>query len=179
MFAVNSDKTNPKASHQVIVVFGTGSDIYQTDLSEKKQQAIYGIYDDYDQNTMINKSQLLQQTMTYNDKYGELSQLPFSASRYKGWYFNLNADGERVTTKINQLLSTGMVVTRSYDLKKETQDQKPSDPCQIRKTSESTTMLSRLTQFDTRSGGKLNPKDPHFIIYNNDSTVNSLSLIHI
>ena len=173
LFAVDSDKNNPNASHQVIVVFGTGSDIYQTDLSEKKQQAIYGIYDDYDQNTMINKSQLLQQTMTYNGKYGELSQLPFSADRYKGWYFNLNADGERVTTKINQLLSTGMVVTRSYDLKKETQDQKPSDPCQIRKTSESTTMLSRLTQFDTQSGGKLNPNDPHFIIYNDDNIITS------
>ena len=171
LFAVNPDTTNSKADHQVIVVFGTGSDIYQEDLSGKKQQAIYGIYDDYNVNTsaaLINKGRLLRQTISYNGKYGELSQSPFYADRYKGWFFNLNTDGERVTTKINQLLSTGMVMTRSYDLHKEIQTQYPDDPCQIGKINESTTMLSRLTQFDSQNGGKVNTKkNPHLILNGN------------
>ncbi|MCO6504429.1 MAG: hypothetical protein J6568_03305, partial [Snodgrassella sp.] len=37
---------------------------------------------------------------------------------------------------------------------------------------ESTNMLSRITQFDSRSGGRLDNKSPH-LLYQNNQTINS------
>lgn len=176
LFKPAKDNQDPRVDHKIIVVFGTGSDLYQSDLQSKQQQAIYGIYDDYDQfiNTLVDQNHLLQQTMSYNNKTAELSSLPFSSAKYKGWYFKLNVDGERVTTAINQLLSTGMVITRAYDYEKESkQPTVLNDPCQISETKDTTNMTSRLTQFDSRSGGKLGSNAPHFTLGQNDQTIHS------
>ena len=177
LFAPKADSQDPNAAHKVIVVFGTGSDLYQSDLESQTQQAIYGIYDDYEQqggSALVLKRNLLQQFMDYQNKTGELSDHPFSSTKYQGWYFKLNIDGERVLSSVNQLLSTGMVMTRSYNLKKEKLNQTDeNDPCQIQKTSETTTMVSRLTQFDSISGGKLNKNQPHFTLYQHKQSFKS------
>ncbi len=176
LFEAAHDDKDPNAAHKVIVVFGTGSDLYQSDLQSKKQQAIYGIYDDYEQKTVspVNKGELLQQTMSYSNNTGQLSSLPFSSAKYKGWYFMLNTDGERVTTAFSQLLSTGMVITRSYDLQKKNGNQGPnSDPCQIKHSSQSTNIQSRITQFDSRNGGQIDKNNPHFILDQNKNTIQS------
>lgn len=176
LFEAAHDDKDPNAAHKVIVVFGTGSDLYQSDLQSKKQQAIYGIYDDYEQKTVspVNKGELLQQTMSYSNNTGQLSSLPFSSAKYKGWYFRLNTDGERVTTAFSQLLSIGMVITRSYDLQKKNGNQGPkSDPCQIKHSSHSTNIQSRITQFDSRNGGQIDKNNPHFILDQNKNTIQS------
>ena len=176
LFEAAHDDKDPNAAHKVIVVFGTGSDLYQSDLQSKKQQAIYGIYDDYEQKTVspVNKGELLQQTMSYSNNTGQLSSLPFSSAKYKGWYFRLNTDGERVTTAFSQLLSTGMVITRSYDLQKKNGNQgSSSDPCQVKLSSQSTNIQSRITQFDSRNGGKVDKNNPHFILGQNKNAIQS------
>lgn len=212
LFKPDYDANDPRTDHKVIVVFGTGSDIYQNDLTKKDQQAIYGIYDDHDDDssTVINKGQLLQQTMTYSadGKFGQLSNKPFSSSQYKGWYFNLHTDGERVVTSFDQLLTTGIIITRAYNVNvnitKETttSDGKPVhisgiigdgapvvsngkhgfkkyDPCVDYKTTAATTAtesLSRLTQFDARTGGALGSNSPRIKLKNEDNFYNSVRM---
>ena len=169
----------------MIVVFGTGSDLYQDDLTNKDQQAIYGIYDDHDDDnsTVINKNQLLQQIMTYSadGKTGKLSNEPFSSTQYKGWYFNLNTDGERVVTSFDQLLTTGIVITRAYglhvtDTNNTNSNSSTHDPCQSTTTTETSSSISRLTQFDARSGGALGPKSPYIQLDNEPILYNSISM---
>jgi type IV pilus assembly protein PilY1 len=154
--AQNNSSTNKK----LVIVFGTGSNIYQSDLNNNDEQAIYGIYDDPDEtnNALIDKSSLLEQVMTYNGSKGQLSSFPFSQQRYKGWYFKLNNDGERVVTPVQQLLYAGIVVTRSYSV---SGDNKPKDPCDITIVNESTNVYSRTTQFNALTGSALTRKDPH------------------
>ena len=229
----NSDSRNP---YKVVVVFGTGSDIYQSDLHNKSQQTIYGIYDDYDlgnafqddendedgqtgividnpvsaadgevissssppddnqdeneeaydlrsiqprietrvSKALIDKSQLLEQTMTYEGDTGSLTNLPFSSSKYNGWFFKLNQDGERVVSPVNALLSTGYVVTRSYSRLKTSL---PPDPCTMTVRKEGNSVISRLTQFDARSGGALKPDNPLITFkYQNTAFDNSISI---
>lgn len=163
--AQNNSSTNKK----LVIVFGTGSNIYQSDLNNNDEQAIYGIYDDPDEtnNALIDKSSLLEQVMTYNGSKGQLSSFPFSQERYKGWYFKLNNDGERVVTPVQQLLYAGIVVTRSYSV---SGDNKPKDPCDITIVNESTNAYSRTTQFNALTGSALTRKDPHI---NNDPELSS------
>jgi type IV pilus assembly protein PilY1 len=170
--------TAPNMPNKVIVVFGTGSDLYQSDLMTKNQQYIYGIYDEYDKesNGYIHGNELVRQNLNYTGNTGELTSAPIYGWQ-KGWYFLLNPDGERVTTNINQLLSTGMVITKSYNHKSETENLDPSkDPCQIGKTIISNTTTSRFIQFDSRNGGKVKDSDPHFVLYDNDIPITSSSV---
>ena len=185
LFKPDYNANDSRISHKVIIVFGTGSDLYQNDLTNKDQQAIYGIYDDHDDDnsTVINKNQLLQQLMTYSadGKTGKLSNKPFSSEQYKGWYFNLNTDGERVVTSIDQLLTTGIVITRAYGLHVTNNNNTNSnssspDPCQSTTTTETSSSLSRLTQFDARSGGALGSKSPYIQLDNESTLHNSISM---
>ena len=210
LFKPDYDANDPRIDHKVIVVFGTGSDIYQNDLTKKDQQAIYGIYDDHDDDgsTVINKGQLLQQTMTYSadGKFGQLSNKPFSSSQFKGWYFNLHTDGERVVTSFDQLLTTGIIITRAYNVntneKTDTTNNqgghiitgiigtgpvisdgkghfKKYDPCVEYKTTTATTAtesLSRLTQFDARTGGALGSNSPRIKLKNEDNFYHSVRM---
>lgn len=185
LFKPDYNANDSRISHKVIVVFGTGSDLYQNDLTKKDQQAIYGIYDDHDDDnsTVINKNQLLQQFMTYSadGRTGELSNKPFSSAQYKGWYFNLNTDGERVVTSFDQLLTTGIVITRAYGLhvsntNNTSSNSSTQDPCQSTTTTETSSSLSRLTQFDARSGGALDPNKSPYIQLDSEPLHNSISM---
>ena len=170
LFRPDDDGQNSK-KNRIIVVFGTGSELYQSDLDNKDQQAIYGIYDEFDEtgkNALVQSSDLLEQTMIYKDKNGELSSNKFLPEKHKGWYFKLNNDGERITSKINALLSTGMVISRSYNHEvienKNTAD--ANDPCLTGPSSESINVTSRIMQFDARNGGKLSDTSPRFRLPN-------------
>ncbi|MCO6507906.1 MAG: hypothetical protein J6578_03825 [Snodgrassella sp.] len=170
---------DPRADHKIIIVFGTGSDIYQSDKDKKDQQAIYGIYDDYDQpaNTVITHDQLLKQTMSYNGDNGNgtLSNSKFEPTRHKGWYFTLNTDGERVVTRIESLLTTGVAVTRAYNVTRS--GDLLDDPCRQTTTSEETKVLSRLTQFNVRTGGALTQDAPRVVTNDGDSSSSSKSIV--
>ncbi|PIT48987.1 hypothetical protein BHC48_08940 [Snodgrassella communis] len=167
---------DPRADHKIIIVFGTGSDIYQSDKDKKDQQAIYGIYDDYDQpaNTVITHDQLLKQTMSYNGNNGTLSNSKFEPTRHKGWYFTLNTDGERVVTRIERLLTTGVAVTRAYGVTRG--GDLVDDPCRKTTTSEETKVLSRLTQFNVRTGGALTGIEPRVVTNDGDSSSSSVGI---
>lgn len=173
LFEPAKDIQDRRNKHKVVIVFGTGSDLYQTDLENKDQQAIYGIYDDFDDDAMpvITKDQLVQQEMDYSDDgmEGTLSKKTISPSKDKGWYFKLNKDGERVVSAMDQIQSTGMVVTRSYNLRKTQQDGTEvtnplADPCVSRIITETSSIISRIIQFDARTGGKIDSNSPRFIL---------------
>ncbi len=170
---------DPRADHKIIIVFGTGSDIYQSDKDKKDQQAIYGIYDDYDQpaNTVITHDQLLKQTMSYNGNNGTLSNSKFEPTRHKGWYFTLNTDGERVVTRIESLLTTGVAVTRAYDVTQ--YGDLLDDPCKKTTKSEETKVLSRLTQFNVRTGGALTRNEPRVVTNDGDSGFSSVGITRL
>ena len=182
LFKPDYDANDPRINHKVIVVFGTGSDLYQNDLTNKDQQAIYGIYDDHDDDNTaaITKNQLLQQTMTYDadGRIGQLSNNPFSSSQFKGWYFNLNTDGERIVTAIDQLLTTGIVMTRTFGthVTNNNSNSSSNDPCQAESSTETSSTLSRLTQFDARTGGALGSKSPRIKLKNEANFYNSISM---
>lgn len=171
----NISSSDQKTNRKVVIVFGTGSDIYQSDLENKDQQTIYGIYDDLTPNVdpLVSKNSLLQQVMTYNGGTGVLSNNPFSADKYRGWYFNLNTDGERVVTPVEQLLYSGMVLTRSYSV---SSDNKLRDPCQPVTTNEKTNVYTRKTQFNALTGGALLESDPHIIYDPNTPLASSVGI---
>lgn len=183
LFKPDYNANDPRINHKVIVVFGTGSDLYQNDLTNKDQQTIYGIYDDHDDDNsnVIYKDQLLQQFMTYSadGKFGQLSNKSFSSSQFKGWYFNLHTDGERVVTSFDQLLTTGIIITRTYGLNVTNNNSNSSsnDPCQSITTTQTSSSLSRLTQFDARSGGALGSDSPRIKLKNEGNFYESISMI--
>jgi type IV pilus assembly protein PilY1 len=57
-----TNQNNANTHKKLVIVFGTGSNIYQSDLNSKDRQAIYGIYDDPDEtnDALITKDSLLQ-----------------------------------------------------------------------------------------------------------------------
>lgn len=175
VFLAPENKQDPLAKNKVVVVFGTGSDIYQSDRDSLEQQTIYGIYDNYNEHTatLINKNSLLQQVMTYSDTYSYLSNKPFSSARYKGWYFNLNTDGERVTESIQKLVTTGTVMTRTYSVNK---DGQLNDPCQTSSQIEKTKLVSHFTQFNALTGGALTENDAHIMIDADNPLANSIKM---
>ena len=160
------------AKNKLVIVFGTGSDIYQSDRDSLQQQTMYGIYDNYNEQTnmLINKSSLVQQVMTYKDDYSYLTNKPFSSEKDKGWYFNLNKDGERVTESVQKLITTGIVMTRSYSV---SQNGKLNDPCEDSTMVEKTNLVSRLTQFNALTGGALTENDAHIVVNSDFSLANS------
>lgn len=163
---------DPLAKNKLVIVFGTGSDIYQSDRDSLQQQTMYGIYDNYNEQTnmLINKSSLVQQVMTYKDDYSYLTNKPFSSEKDKGWYFNLNKDGERVTESVQKLITTGIVMTRSYSV---SQNGKLNDPCEDSTMVEKTNLVSRLTQFNALTGGALTENDAHIVVNSDFSLANS------
>lgn len=175
VFLAPENKQDPLAKNKVVVVFGTGSDIYQSDRDSLEQQTIYGIYDNYNEHTatLINKSSLLQQVMTYADTYSYLSNYPFSSAKNKGWYFNLNTDGERVTESIQKLVTTGIVMTRSYSVNK---DNKIDDPCEATTRTEKTKLITHFTQFNALTGGALTENDAHIMIDADNPLANSIRM---
>lgn len=163
---INTNQNANTSYDKLIIVFGTGSSIYQSDLNNHDQQSIYGIYDDLsktDGDALVTKSELLKQELYDNNS---LSDHKLDKSQ-KGWYINLHANGERVVSPIDGIFNTGIVYTESY---KTTIDPLPEDPCvKTTRLQQITTTTGRL-QLDVRNGGALTKDSPHAFV-NSDGTV--------
>lgn len=125
---------------EYVVTWGTGSDMFVEDVKENKRQALYGVYQKFDNLNNIDKEyagkvftekDLLQQTMVekggswetgtllrYIDESGENSakMRPNNGDlAYKGWMLELDAKrGERVVVQPMIVLRTVYFSTRVY-----------------------------------------------------------------
>ncbi|PIT17353.1 hypothetical protein BGI32_02835 [Snodgrassella alvi] len=158
----SNNNNNSQNNLTAIITFGTGSDIYQSDLSNKDQQTVYGIYDDLTikKPTEISKGTLLQQELTTSGGYRQLSEKPFNPKVNRGWYFNLESGtGERVVTKPVTITYGGVVFSRKY---KTLKDDKLPDPCQETERKEENEVYSSVIQYNIKTGARLKKSDPHF-----------------
>lgn len=169
---------NGSGSQKLVVVFGTGSDLYDQDLDNLDQQAIYGIYDDYnvtDSTAQVSKQDLLPQTISVNGQYRSISKNKFDPVRYKGWYIDLDpTDGERVVSNFSRLLTTGIIPTRIYEVKKGVISAKKQDPCSSEIFTQDVSAKTRMMQFSLRTGSGLSENDPH-IVFDKDSPLSIVS----
>lgn len=158
-----------RSNNKYVVIFGTGSDIYQDDLDNKDQQAMYGIFDDLDQ-TAASQAEakfadggtaLLEQTLTETTAAGQtvytLSGNKITAG-HKGWKINLPANGERVVVKPTMILRTAVFSTRSYD-KKEDPPLISSDVCIPTVTKTETSSSTMLLNVNAETGGAPGNRD--------------------
>ncbi|WP_275415199.1 PilC/PilY family type IV pilus protein [Snodgrassella gandavensis] len=155
---------NNRDNLTAIITFGTGSDIYQSDLSSTKQQTVYGIYDDLTnpRPTEISRGTLLQQQLTTSNGYRQLSEHPFDPHVNKGWYFNLESDtGERVVTKPITASYAGVVFARKYKTTKD-DDNQLEDPCVETKHKQENKVYTSVIQYNIKTGGRLKHTDPNF-----------------
>ena len=161
--STKSSSGNKTPRLTAIVTFGTGSDIYQNDLNNKDQQTVYGIYDDLSRENVeeISKSRLLEQTLTQNGNYRQLSNYPFYPSVHQGWYFNLESNsGERVVSKPVIVSYAGAVLSRIYNVNKE---EKLPDPCKPTTVTQRNSVITGKIQFNVKTGGALLKTDPNFV----------------
>ncbi|PIT58513.1 PilC/PilY family type IV pilus protein [Snodgrassella alvi] len=169
------ENENPQNNNQsnlnAIITFGTGSDIYQSDLSNKDQQTVYGIYDNLNEKTPaeISKQSLLKQELTASGDYRYLSDNSFNPRVNRGWYFDLESGtGERVVNKPITILYGGIIISRKY---KTTKDDTLPDPCQSTERKEDSEVYSSVIQYNIKTGGRLGKKDPHL---DNDAPVGAV-----
>ncbi|NUF78689.1 hypothetical protein GY065_07170 [Snodgrassella sp. ESL0323] len=157
----NNNGNNNSKNPTVIVTFGTGSDVYQSDLNNKDQQTVYGIYDNLNVKAPaeISKQALLKQQLTASGNYRMLSDNKFDPKVHRGWYFNLdNTTGERVVSKPIVISYAGVVFSRAYDVKK---DNKLEDPCQVTERKQESDVYSGKIQYNIKTGGRLKRGDPN------------------
>ncbi|EMT2821323.1 pilus assembly/adherence protein PilC, partial [Neisseria gonorrhoeae] len=100
-----------------VVIFGTGSDLSESDVFNTDEQYIYGIFDD-DKGTVNVKvtngtgGGLLEQVLKEENKTLFLNK-GSDGSGSKGWVVKLK-EGQRVTVKPTVVLRTAFVTIRSY-----------------------------------------------------------------
>lgn len=80
---------------KTVVYFGTGRYLGEDDLPDARTQSIFGILDD-GTTTVTGVSQLVQQTVSGDDKTRNISTNEVDWSSKFGWYVNLPDSGERV-----------------------------------------------------------------------------------
>lgn len=146
-----------------VVIFGTGSELYQDDRDSKAQQAVYGIYDDVSQQAQEVKSdQLLQQELTVNGNLREVTNKPFNPQTHKGWKVNLGAgDGERVVVKPTMVLRSAFISTRIYHSQTTTTRSADGDLCLPTVTNSKTDSSSWVLALNAATGGKVSKADAH------------------
>ncbi|WP_275416252.1 PilC/PilY family type IV pilus protein [Snodgrassella communis] len=163
---------NGSSNQKLVVVFGTDSDLYDQDLEKRDQQAIYGIYDNYnltDSTALVSKQDLLQQTISVSGSYRSISKNEFDPARYKGWYIDLDpADGERVVSSTSRLLTTGIIPKRIYEVKKGVISAKEQDPCSSEIFTQDVSAETRMMQFNLRTGSGLSEHDSHIVFDKNN-----------
>ena len=164
---VDAKGNSSRKKMTAIITFGTGSDIYQSDLKDNNQQAVYGIYDNLNDTspTEVNKSALLEQELTASGEYRMLTDKKFDPKVHRGWFFNLeNGTGERVVSKPAVISYAGAVISRTYEVKK---DNKLEDPCQATESKQESDVYSGRIQYNIKTGGRLKKGDPNFIFDSN------------
>ncbi|ENX3704106.1 PilC family type IV pilus tip adhesin, partial [Neisseria gonorrhoeae] len=102
-----------------VVIFGTGSDLSESDVFNTDEQYIYGIFDDDKANVSVKVKDhmgdgLLKQNLTQENKTLFLTNNKASGgSADKGWVVKLR-EGQRVTVKPTVVLRTAFVTIRKY-----------------------------------------------------------------
>ena len=170
------------SANKYTVMVGTGSEIYQEDLTKTDRQAIYGIFDDLTVNQYaqpITSSDLLEQelsteTLRVNNQSYEMrkSTNRVIEEQHKGWYVKLDAqNGERITVKPSVMGNTLLLASRIYSVTKEgnTENQN-QDPCLMQTSTSRSDAYSWLMQFNTTNGGLIPAtRDSVFIDFNLDT----------
>ncbi|HFB3189669.1 TPA: pilus assembly/adherence protein PilC [Neisseria gonorrhoeae] len=137
-----------------VVIFGTGSDLSESDVFNTDEQYIYGIFDD-DKGTVNVKvtngtgGGLLEQVLKEENKTLFLNK-GSDGSGSKGWVVKLK-EGQRVTVKPTVVLRTAFVTIRSYT---------GTDKCGAQ---------TAILGINTADGGALTPRSARPIVPDHNS----------
>ena len=175
-----------KGAKEYVVIFGTGSEIYQSDLSNTETQSIYGIVQKLDKtpkdlfedkaNKDIAEQNLREQTITeveqsYNDgnNQPQTSKALYLSNekieeKHKGWFINLRS-GERVSIKPTMILRTAIVTIRKYTSdggKTIGKEEAEKDLCLPVSNNKSTVTSTTFLGINADNGGALNNRSARF-----------------
>ncbi|HGJ8738227.1 TPA: PilC family type IV pilus tip adhesin, partial [Neisseria gonorrhoeae] len=136
-----------------VVIFGTGSDLSESDVFNTDEQYIYGIFDDDNRTVNVKVTNgtgggLLEQVLKEENKTLFLNK-GSDGSGSKGWVVKLK-EGQRVTVKPTVVLRTAFVTIRKYK----------DDGCGA-----DTAILG----INTADGGALTPRSARPIVPDHDS----------
>lgn len=149
-----------RSKDKYVVIFGTGSEIYQNELNNTNGQinAVYGIYDDVsDKAVLANSSELEQQTRESDGEHIYVSNNKVGEGK-KGWSLTLDPN-ERVTVKPTMILRTAVVTIRKYETKTIHTDSSSTDVCLPDSTSTQTTAKTIILGVNAENGGRLGLRD--------------------
>ena len=153
-----------RSKDKYVVIFGTGSEIYQNELTNANGQinAVYGIYDDVSTDeskkaVLANSSELEQQTRESDGEHIYVSDNKVGEDK-KGWSLTLGPN-ERVTVKPTMILRTAVVTIRKYETKTIHTDSSSTDVCLPDSTSTQTTAKTIILGVNAENGGRLGLRD--------------------
>lgn len=149
-----------RGKDKYVVIFGTGSEIYQNELTNTNGQinAVYGIYDDVFTDAVLAKSsELEQQTRESEGEHIYVSDNKVGEGK-KGWSLTLDPN-ERVTVKPTMILRTAVVTIRKYETKTIHTDSSSTDVCLPDSTSTQTTAKTIILGVNAENGGRLGLRD--------------------
>ena len=149
-----------RSKDKYVVIFGTGSEIYQNELNNTNGQinAVYGIYDDVSTDAVLaNSSELEQQTRESDGEHIYVSDNKVGEGK-KGWSLTLGPN-ERVTVKPTMILRTAVVTIRKYESKTIHTDSSSTDVCLPDSTSTQTTAKTIILGVNAENGGRLGLRD--------------------
>ena len=153
-----------RGKDKYVVIFGTGSEIYQNELTNTNGQinAVYGIYDDVSTDeskkaVLANSSELEQQTRESDGEHIYVSDNKVGKDK-KGWSLTLGPN-ERVTVKPTMILRTAVVTIRKYETKTIHTDSSSTDVCLPDSTSTQTTAKTIILGVNAENGGRLGLRD--------------------
>ena len=168
-----------KGKNEYVVIWGTGSDLYADDSTDKTQQTVYGVYDNIDKDVQFvtTKRDLFEQRWAEStEQYrtvmpmtkDEKERLVFvpktdgtkhsdnkTAMVKNGWYINLKKNGERVVVRPQLELQTVILTTRSYSVNQNTNGD-TQDKCIAVNTTTQTNSESWMLQLNATNGGQIN-----------------------
>ena len=166
-----------RSANKYVVIFGTGSEIYQNDLVNKDIQSIYGIYEDFtpseenlpqNQNVTAASESDLQQQEILPDQEGQEGYIYLTnnqvAKTQKGWRINLR-EGERVSLKPTMILRTAIVTIRKYTSdggKTIGKEEAEKDLCMPVSNDKSTVTSTTFLGINADNGGALNKRSARF-----------------
>ena len=149
-----------RGKDKYVVIFGTGSEIYQNELEGTNGQinAVYGIYDDVSTDAVLAKSsELEQQTRESDGEHIYVSDNKVGEGK-KGWSLTLDPN-ERVTVKPTMILRTAVVTIRKYESKIVSTNSSSTDVCLPDSTSTQTTAKTIILGVNAENGGRLGLRD--------------------
>ena len=148
-----------RSKDKYVVIFGTGSEIYHSELDVATQNnAVYGVYDDTSKEAVLAKSnELTGQTVQADGEYISVTNNKVSEDQ-KGWKLALGS-GERVTVKPTMILRTAVVTIRKYKQEVIHTNSSSTDVCLPDSTSTQTTAKTIILGVNAENGGRLGLRD--------------------